>query len=86
MKRSQKKTEPSYNDYYIIVSTAELRAELNEQELLILDLRYKDGLQWKEVAKVYSQKHTKKTAVAALQMRRRRLMERISVSTQAEIS
>lgn len=84
-KRSQKKTEPSYNDYYLIVSTAELRAELNDQELLILDLRYKEGLQWKEVAKVYSQKHNKKTAVAALQMRRRRLMERLSVSIHEEI-
>lgn len=78
-KKGQKKAEPSYNDYYIIKTTPELCEELNDQELFILDQRYEKGLQWKEVAKVYTQKHTKKTAVAALQMRRRRLMERLAV-------
>jgi hypothetical protein len=76
-KSGQKKKEPSYNDYLTVISNPELYVEVTDLERYILELRYKDGLQWKEVAKVFSRKHNKNTEVAALQMRRRRMLERL---------
>ncbi|KAE8450720.1 hypothetical protein EG329_006065 [Mollisiaceae sp. DMI_Dod_QoI] len=73
-KKSQKKIDPGYNEYYTVISTPELRAELNEQDLLMLELRHKDRLQWKELAITFGRKISKNKETAALQMRRKRLM------------
>lgn len=78
-KSRPKKNEPSYNDYLTVISNPELNVEINDVERLILDLRHKDGLPWKELAAVFSRKHNKPTEVAALQMRRKRMMERLWV-------
>lgn len=78
---AQKKTDPSYSEYLLITTTKELRVEINDQEMYILEMKYREGMQWKEISKVFTQKYIKKTNVSALQMRKTRLMQRLSVST-----
>jgi hypothetical protein len=75
-----KKRKESPSDYDAIMRSG----DINPEEKLLLELSSRDKLPWKEVAAKFN-KITKQTKrVAALQMRKKRLLERLRVWTNPE--
>jgi hypothetical protein len=78
--RGKKRKDPP-SDYEAIVRSGDLTAE----EQLLLQLSGRDKLPWKEVAAKFNKATGETKKVAALQMRKKRLMERLRVWTDAEV-
>jgi hypothetical protein len=74
-KKSQKIKESPGPLYDAMASSG----ELNEGERLLLKLTTEEHLQWKEVRQKWNKEMNLDKTVAALQMRKKRLMERIKV-------
>jgi hypothetical protein len=78
--RGKKRKDPP-RDYEAIV----LSDDINAEERLLLQLSGRDKLPWKEVAAKFNKATGQSKKVAALQMRKKRLMERLRVWTDAEV-
>lgn len=74
-KKSHKRKEPPSPYYDEIASSS----DLNDGERLLLQLTTRDHLQWKEVAQKWNKAMNLDKSVAALQMRKKRLQERLRV-------
>lgn len=59
--------------------------EMNEEERVLIQLTVEENLPWKEVAVKYKEHTGKIMKVPALQMRKKRLIERLRVWTPAEV-
>jgi hypothetical protein len=62
-----------------------LQGEMNFEEQVLMQLTEKENLQWKEVAKRFQEQTGKAMKVPALQMRKKRLIERLRVWTPSEV-
>lgn len=60
--------------------------ELNEEERLLLQLKDEDNLPWKDIAQRFQLKFGRPFNVPALQMRSKRLREKIRVWTETDVS
>lgn len=78
--RGKKRKDPP-SDYDAIMRSG----EINPEEKLLLELSGRDKLPWKEVALKFNQMTKQTKRVAALQMRKKRLLERLRVWTDAEV-
>ena len=78
--RGKKRKEPP-SDYEEIICSG----DINPEEQLLLELSCRDKLPWKEVAAKFNQETRQTKRVAALQMRKKRLLERLRVWTDAEV-
>lgn len=74
-KKSHKRKDPPSPYYDEIASFG----DLNDGERLLLQLTTRDHLQWKEVAQKWNKAMNLDKSVAALQMRKKRLQERLRV-------
>ncbi|PMD20900.1 hypothetical protein NA56DRAFT_572842 [Hyaloscypha hepaticicola] len=77
--RGKKRKDPPSNYEEIICS-----GDISPEEQLLLELSCRDKLPWKEVAAKFNQETRQTKRVAALQMRKKRLLERLRVWTDAE--
>jgi hypothetical protein len=59
--------------------------DINAEEQLLLQLSGRDKLPWKEVTDKFNKATGQEKKVAALQMRKKRLLERIRVWTDTEV-
>ena len=80
-KRNHKKKGPTTAVQNDILSSQ----ELNSEEQILIQLTCRDNLQWKEVAAKFNKATGKNMKVAALQMRKKRLMERLRVWKKEEV-
>ncbi len=67
-------------------STVEQPAELTEDETLLLKLKEEENLPWKDIAARFQSELGKAYQVPALQMRYKRLRERMRTWTEADVS
>lgn len=61
-------------------------SELNEEEQLLLQLKDEDNLLWKDIAQKFQLKFGRPFNVPALQMRFKRLRDKIRVWTEVDVS
>jgi hypothetical protein len=78
--RGKKRKDPP-SDYEVIIRSG----DCNGEEQLLLELSGRDKLPWKEVAAKFNQATGQSKRVAALQMRKKRLLERLRVWTDEEV-
>jgi len=78
--RGKKRKDPP-SDYDVIMQSGDINAE----EQLLLQLSGRDKLPWKEVTDKFNKATGQEKKVAALQMRKKRLLERIRVWTDTEV-
>jgi hypothetical protein len=78
--RGKKRKDPP-SDYEDILCSG----DINGEEKLLLELSGRDKLPWKEVASKFNRATGQSKRVAALQMRKKRLLERLRVWTDAEV-
>lgn len=77
--RKRKSPEAGFEDEYLASD------DLTYEEHLLLQLTEQDQLPWKEVAVRFNEKTRKQMKVPALQMRKKRLVERLRVWTDNEV-
>lgn len=80
-RRNQKRKSPPRTLHEDIIQSGELSAE----EQLLIQLAERDNLPWKEVAAKFNKATGKDMKIAALQMRKKRLIERLRVWTEEEV-
>ncbi|KAB8304873.1 hypothetical protein EYC80_004205 [Monilinia laxa] len=77
--RRKRKTPPVQLDRNLVYS-----GEVNQEEQILMDLAQMDGVPWKDIAKQFNAATGKSMKVPALQMRKKRLCERLRVWTDCE--
>ncbi|CAD6445433.1 1d31a824-5929-44b4-9706-879e0a161818 [Sclerotinia trifoliorum] len=77
--RRKRKSSPTQLDEEIIYSVP-----INHEEQVLMQLSDVDGLPWKEIAKEFNARTGKSMKVPALQMRKKRLCERLRIWTNCE--
>ncbi|KAJ8066694.1 hypothetical protein OCU04_005736 [Sclerotinia nivalis] len=77
--RRKRKSPPTQLDGEIIYS-----GPINHEEQVLMQLSDVDGLPWKEIAKEFNARTGKSMKVPALQMRKKRLCERLRIWTDCE--
>jgi hypothetical protein len=78
--RGKKRKEPP-SDYEEILRSN----DINQEEKLLLELSGRDRLPWKEVTKRFNEKTGQSKRIATLQMRKKRLLDRLRVCIDAEV-
>jgi hypothetical protein len=78
--RRKRKTPPTDYD-----SEIALNSKVNFEEKVLLQLKEEQGLPWKEVAAKFNEHTGKYMKVPALQMKKKRLRERLRVWTEADV-
>ncbi|RAL67861.1 hypothetical protein DID88_008587 [Monilinia fructigena] len=77
--RRKRKTPPVQLDGNLVYS-----GEVNEEEQILMELSQMEGVPWKEIAKQFNAATGKTMKIPALQMRKKRLCERLRVWTDCE--
>lgn len=78
--RRKRKTPPVQLDGDLIYS-----GEISHEEQVLMHLSELDGVPWKEIAKRFNEATGKNMKVPALQMRKKRLCERLRIWTDCEV-
>lgn len=64
---------------------AEMSSEISHEDQILIQLSEKESLQWKEIAQRFNEMTGKNMKVPALQMRKKRLREKLRVFTGSEV-